>query len=232
VQERKKLIENTRKSNFSIGENNKHQASNFISSNQQFQSLADNSSASQVQHKPDFKKANFNLGSSNFEYISTNKDNYKGNAPGTLPNQEAKQVLVNKQRTQNFSYGNDQPIYKSMAQNNYVEHDLSSIASNKQSSLQNGINLRKSNLLLGTDNQSAYNEAQFAHLKSPTPHKESTQDTVSARESSNKKKEVAGSKMQKNNFSISAGSHPQKINYTSVQQEAMKAINNPIPPAS
>jgi hypothetical protein len=54
-------------------------------------------------------------------------------------------------RLQNFTYGSDVPNYTSMAKKDFPQHNNNEAAQNLQKSKLNGLELRKSHFMLGTD---------------------------------------------------------------------------------
>jgi hypothetical protein len=54
-------------------------------------------------------------------------------------------------RLQNFTYGSDVPNYTSMAKKDFPLHNNNEAAQNLQKSKLNGLELRKSHFMLGTD---------------------------------------------------------------------------------
>lgn len=88
--------------------------------------------------KQDFKAAHFKFGNQNTRYVTTNSDNYNDQIMKDAMDQMAeqkrgknfhkeKQDRLNKQKQQNFAYGNEGPQFTTVAQKNFVKHDLSSV---------------------------------------------------------------------------------------------------------
>lgn len=116
ARERQKMIENSRKSNFELGDVHKGSqyasvTSNSAAYNPEYLLLAGGYDSKTNVSANDFKKANFKLGSNNPDYITTNNHIY------TEKNQEHASPSINpiNQKKQNFHYGNDLTSYLSIA---------------------------------------------------------------------------------------------------------------------
>jgi hypothetical protein len=135
--ERRKMVENSRKSNFNIGEESKKKNELYAtqtSSNQAYQKVQIAKSATEFS-RMDFKVANFKLGSNLPKYVTTSKDTYqydqkmRDRSKEISEDNKDKVQRLQAMKQQQFVIGKDQPQFLTEAQKKFVRHDIQGCSS-------------------------------------------------------------------------------------------------------
>ena len=104
--------------------------------------------------KKELRKAHFNFGNDQPSYETSHKQQFGEAQRSASDMNSIKQAQTErkiKMRLQNFTYGNDAPSYTSMAKKDFPQHNNFEALQNLQKSKLNGLELRKTHFMLGTD---------------------------------------------------------------------------------
>ena len=241
------MVELSRKSNFSLGEDAKKKQEKYAintSSNVAYdrRKLVNYDSTesinARIQYQADFKKASFVMGNkeNTQTYVSTFQGSYLKPSPSNEGVNASNEKSGSKMcRAAQFSYGNDLPNYQSIQRGALIAHDLSTLDSQRVDGKQASINERKANFRLGTDKETFRKEDQEVQRIWGGPNERSASELKNGG-SGQKGKSAMDVKTanllgrnvnNQSNFTIRQFKNTELNHFVSLNKQAMESINAP-----